>query len=252
MTSEFNPQELEQLIDAGKRDLGPADRWRAPDGYPLSLALSVIDSVFSINALYEGVVNVIRRYGEYRAKQSGNADNDGVLELMGSFEHLGGPDNWADHFDNHWRTSTRSGILKSDAVLQEIHLLANHGVWTTADLHTAAVDGQLDGIESDWLTVTGHNSGISWHYVLILARPQEKVGAPADLIKRYADAVIGVKPDRMVKRYVAKATGVTEPELPNRKAGALVKAAAKAMGCDVYAIDHVIWRYQSKRLHQKD
>jgi hypothetical protein len=88
--------------------------------------------------------------------------------------------------------------------------------------------------------------------VLILARPQEKSGATNELIERYADAVIGVKPDRMIKRYVAKAIGQTPSELENRKAGALVKAAAKRMGCNVYALDHTIWRYQSNRPHQQD
>jgi hypothetical protein len=125
VSQEFTSTELDNLVDACQRDLGPADQWFAPDGYPGGLALCVIDSVYSINAGYGGVVNVVRAYRSYRARQRGHADSDGVLELMGSFEHLGGPTAWAEEVNNRWRTSTRSGILKSDAVLREAHVLAD-------------------------------------------------------------------------------------------------------------------------------
>lgn len=64
--------------------------------------------------------------------------------------------------------------------------------------------------------------------------------------------VVGVKPDRMVKRFVARAIGVHEHQLANRKAGSLVKAAAEAIGCDVYGLDHAIWRHTSGRPHQQE
>jgi hypothetical protein len=43
---------------------------------------------------------------------------------METFDHVESPDEWADMVKNHQRTSTRSGILKSDAVLREAHALA--------------------------------------------------------------------------------------------------------------------------------
>jgi hypothetical protein len=62
--------------------------------------------------------------------------------------------------------------------------------------------------------------------------------------------VTGVKPDRMIKRFVASAIGVSETALGDRKAAALVKAAAEANGWDVIALDHAIWRFQSGRPHE--
>jgi hypothetical protein len=246
----FSHKELDDLVDACLRDLGSPADWIAPDGYPTSMALCVIDAVFSINANYQGVLNVVKRYRRYRRNQRGDADSDGVIELLGTFEHLGGAEAWADEVDNHWRTSTRSGILKAEAVLREAHKLADCNAWTVAAFHDAALDGSLAAIEANWLTVTGQGSGVSWGYVPILARPHARFGASASLVEAYADAVIGVKPDRMIKRYVASAIGSTEAAIPNRKAGALVKEAAKVMNCDVYGLDHTIWRYQSGRLHQ--
>ncbi|HZU47646.1 MAG TPA: hypothetical protein VFA16_10425 [Mycobacterium sp.] len=124
--------------------------WIAPDGYPTSLALSIIDALYSINARYEGVVNVVNRYLRYRASQQGDPNTDGLIELFGTFEHVGGSDGWADIVDNHWRTSTRSGILKSEAVREEAHVLAKHGVWRVTDIDAAALEGRLEARVIDW------------------------------------------------------------------------------------------------------
>jgi len=41
----------------------------APDGYPDSLALCIIDSIYSTGARYSSVVNVVGRYRDYRTGQ---------------------------------------------------------------------------------------------------------------------------------------------------------------------------------------
>jgi hypothetical protein len=179
MASDFTSHELERLIAACERDLGDHALWFAPDGYPASLALCIIDSVFSIVVKYQGVVNLVSRYRSYRIGQTGNAEADSCLELMGTFEHLDGPEGWAVQLENKQRTSTKSGILKSDAVLREAHVLAKHNVWTVRDLHAAQREGRLPDIEADWRTVPGQTSGISWSYFLMLARAQLGVGDSA-------------------------------------------------------------------------
>jgi hypothetical protein len=254
MAAEYSDDELKQLVDACERDLGEPALWVAPDGYPSSLALCVIDSVFSIGVNYSGVVNVVSRYRSHRIAQSGNADADGGLELMDTFEHLGGPDAWGEKIGNKQRTSTRSGILKADAVLQEAHALAKHDVWTVRDLHDARRDLRLPDIKADWSAIRGQRSGISWSYFLMLARvlPEERGSSdPASAVSApnsdSDDGAAGVKPDRMIKRYVANATGGTEAGLSDRKAATLVRAAARAKGYGVVALDHAIWRFQSER-----
>ena len=122
------------------------------------------------------MINVLNRYRAVRRSQSGDVDRDGIVELMGTFEHVESPDRWADLVKNHQRTSTRSGILKSDAVLREAHVLATHNIWTVADLHDAALQGRLADVEADWTTVAGQRYGVSWGYFLILARPQRDGG----------------------------------------------------------------------------
>lgn len=258
MTEDFTTDELQRLIDACLRDLGPSDRWFVPDGYPNSLALCVIDAIFSINFTYQGVLNVLTRYRRLRAERGGDADQDSIEDLLRTFDGVD-PDEWADLIENRTRTSTRSGILKADAVLRQAHVLDSHRILTTSDLHDAVFAERLADIEADWKAVPGQK--VTWGYLFILARPQPLetgnsattgTGGPSptpDLLVRYADLVIGVKPDRMIIRYVENALGVAEGAVLAEKAAALVRAAARAKGWDVFTLDHTIWRYQSRRPH---
>lgn len=258
MPEDYAREELERLLAALDRDLADPSLWATPDGYPGSLALCIVDSVYSIGVNYAGVENVVRRYRSYRIAQGGNGDADGALELMGSFEHLGGPEGWAQRIGNKQRTSTRSGILKADAVLQEAHVLAERGVWSVRDLRDAQREGQLPTIKAQWQTIRGQKSGISWSYFLMLARVLPEGGddganvVPGSPGPDPDETVAGVKPDRMIKRYVAEAIGCRESDLSDRRAAALVKAAADAKGWDVIGLDHAIWRYESGRSDQLD
>ena len=101
-------------------------------------------------------------------------------------------------------------------------MLATHNIWTVADVHDAALQGRLADVEADWVKVPGQGYGVSWGYFLILARPQRDdgddgegagpagLGLTPDLLTQYADAVVGVKPDRMIIRYVAAALGIDD------------------------------------------
>ena len=72
------PSRVNMLLAACERDLGNPDLWFKPDGYPESLALCIIDSIYSTGARYSSVLNVAKRYREYRLDQGGNPDTDGA------------------------------------------------------------------------------------------------------------------------------------------------------------------------------
>src|SRR5262245_4200794 len=117
--SEAEPDPVQSLRDACQRDLGDPDLWFEPDGYRDSLALCIIDSIYSTGAHYSSVVNVVRRYRDDRAKRGGNADTDGTSELLAHISALGGPDAWASEIGNRRPTSTASGApLKAEAIRQ--------------------------------------------------------------------------------------------------------------------------------------
>lgn len=54
------------LVTACETDLGDPSLWFTPGGYPDSLALCIIDSIYSTGARYSSVVNVLKRYRNYR------------------------------------------------------------------------------------------------------------------------------------------------------------------------------------------
>jgi hypothetical protein len=212
---------LTALLEDVER-LGPPETWPAPDGYP-GLALCVLDAVWSIGVRYEGVVNVVDRYRALAAGQGRDADQDGPAELLTSAAAIGGPEALAEALGNRQRTSTRSGILKAEAVLLTARILADAEVQSTAAL-LALSPRALEGLRADFVAVRGQGSGLSFDYLLMLA------GRP------------GVKSDRMIRRFVARATGAESADAVTvSDAQDLVTAAAAALGVDAHRLDSAIW-----------
>ena len=98
--------------------LGPADRWSEPLVYS-SIPLAIMDAIWSIGVKYEGVTNVIARYRTLRMQQGADANADSTSAFIDWVDGLGGPAVFADAVSNRQRTSSRSGILKADAVYRE-------------------------------------------------------------------------------------------------------------------------------------
>ncbi|BBE48931.1 hypothetical protein G9444_6303 [Rhodococcus erythropolis] len=220
---------LELLAKRCDADLGDPDLWFRPDGYPQSLALCIIDSISSTGAHYNSVKNILRHYIDYRIAQGGDADTDNAGTLLGTFDELGGPQEWAAMTNNRKPTSTAKGApLKAAAIHEAAGRLRQLGIDSTDDLRAADAD-ELESAKKAWATVPGQRSGITWNYFLMLA------GIP------------GVKADRMVIRYVANAIGTTPEDVSAAEAAMLVKTVAEKSGHNVTHLDHAIWRFESGR-----
>jgi hypothetical protein len=199
----------------------------APSGYRDGLALCIIDSEQTTGDTHTRVESVIERNRAYRRAQNGNPNSDGVPELLATFEELGGPDGWAGQIGNRNRTSTRNGVLKAEAIRDAAQTLAAEGIETAAILRDAAGDeDRLAQVGAAWRAVTGQISGITWHYVQMLA------------------GIHGVKPDRMICRFVADSLGLPRKDVTTEFAGMIVTAAATEMGMSPTDLDHAIWQWQ--------
>ncbi|MBE5469550.1 hypothetical protein [Mycobacteroides abscessus] len=205
----------------------------APEGYPNSLALCVVDSIQSTGVRYAAVEKVVGRYVDYREKQKANAYGDGVPELLATFEATGGPERWAEEIGNGHRTSTRAGApLKAVAIRDAAGVLDGLRIATAQDLRDAADDGdRFTEARKAWCGVVGQRSGITWRYAGMLA------------------GVDGVKPDRMICRFVTQSLypGQRRRSVDAEFAEAIVKAAAGELGMTEFALDHAIWRFQRGR-----
>lgn len=221
---------LRALSTACQRDLGDPELWYSPDGYPSSLALCIIDSIYSTGAHYSSVVNVVRRYRDDRALKGGNADTDGTAELLANIDEHGGSDCWASTIGNRRPTSTSAGApLKAEAIKEIGTKFSDLNVSSSDELRSAIDESRLKDLESAWRSTAGQKSGITWEYALMLA------GVP------------GVKADRMVVRYVARALGRAPSDVSPGEASSLVRRLAEQNGWDVIRTDHAIWRFESGR-----
>ena len=217
--------EIKTLVTYCETNLGDPTVWTTPDGYPNSLALCIIDSIYSTGSHYSSVVNVIERY-----KESGG-ENDGAQALTRSIKEAGGAREWATTIAHNLKpANTRPGAqLKAEIIEQAAGLMTELGIDTVPDLRSKVEDNPLDNdVMRKWKLLPSQSSGVTYNYLLILA------GMPS------------VKPDRMILRFLAHALG-EETELDGRRAVELITETAKAMSVDPRALDHIAWRAASGR-----
>ncbi|MGW5555604.1 hypothetical protein ACWER9_00080 [Micromonospora sp. NPDC003944] len=224
--TDCQPGDADLLAAEVLKVLGPAETWRpAPSGYPKSLALCILDAIWSMGVRYGAVQNVVRRYREVRLADGRDADRDGASDLLRCIETLHGADGFAERVRNRQRVSTHANaVRKAEAVHRAAQALLQAGVETVEDLRVAAISPDEAGVKSVWLALPGQHSGISWHYLLMLA------GLP------------GVKPDRMICRFVGRALG--RKRVPPVEAACLIKRAAVILDVSPTRLDHEIWRYE--------
>lgn len=203
-------------------------KWKG--GYPDGLALCVVDAVQSLGVTYTSVGNVIDSYRRYRRAQNADPQTDGTAELLKTFEELGGSAGWATEVGNGNRTSTRAGApLKAEAIRQAAQLLSDAGFTDTAKLRIAVDTPELAEVKARWRQIPGQSGGISWRYLLMLA------GVP------------GVKPDRMIIRFVADALSLQPSGVTSQFAAEAISATAERLTMSPTDLDHGIWDWQRKQ-----
>ena len=220
--------DLDRVLAACAEKLPPASAWSAFTGHPDGLALAVIDAIWSVGIRYTTTRGVVTRYTAYRRLAGADAATDGLTELLGVYDLLGGTDAVINQVGTRHRVSTRPGAaLKGEAVHQAATALHHLGIDTAAQFR-ASQDTDLGmQAEAAWKAVPGQGSGISWRYLRMLL------------------GIADVKPDRMVKRFITSALGPDERPLPDDRIVDLVKAAAALHGADPRALDHEIWTHQT-------
>lgn len=222
--------EREQLAAAVAAQCRALPAWpdlKAPPGYPDSLALCIVDAIWSMGVHYQGVKNVIKQYEVWlAAKGRGPAKIRSAWELADDIESVGGDREFADAVGNHSLTSTKNGVLKASAAHAAALALSGMGVETTEHLRKRHSDPD---VKAAWTAVPGQRSGISWHYLCILA------------------GVDDVKADRMICRFVALANGApVSPDVAYRAVrGAHELLTADGTKLTLRALDNAIWRAES-------
>jgi hypothetical protein len=201
-----------------------------------SLPLCVVDAVFSIGVRYTSTQKVVSNLCEYAgwtrffaSREARGAGEYGIGDLNSMFDKFGAEGMAESVFQNRQRTSSRSGILKAEAVLLYCRTLIKAGINDFPDLDVE----RREHAEAIILGLPGQSSGIAFDYFMMLAGDDNLI-----------------KPDRMVQRYVAHALDLDSVPQP-RQAAILVRLAAKELRTrgqlwTPLSLDNAIWRHQSK------
>ena len=207
-----------------------------------SLPLCVVDAVFSIGVRYTSTQKVVSNLCDYTgwarfasSREARGSGAHGLTDLMTLFDTLG-IEGMADTvFQKRQRTSSRSGILKSEAVLLYCRALTEAGI----NYFDEFDQNRREYAEAIILGLPGQSSGIAFDYFMMLAGDDNLI-----------------KPDRMVQRYVGNALKLDAIPQP-RQAAILVRLAARDL-CQrghqwtPLHLDYAIWRFQSTKASTKD
>ena len=236
MTNVFTA-EAAKLTAVCRTLFGDESGWITAAGYPNSLALCIIDSLWSTGPTYKSVQNVVSKYRAHRATEGGDASTDGTKELLETFANVNGSLGFAALVKNHKPAQTRQGaLLKAEVVYRAAVALEGIDIFTMADVRAEyAGDKNLTRIEEVWLDLPSQSSGVTFNYFVILAGYES------------------VKPDRMIYRFIEEHTGLTSRQIGTRQATELLRSVAGAYPTQARKLDHIIWRYVSGRaLFQPD
>lgn len=217
--------EVDTLVEYCENNLGDKTLWQTPEGYPDSLALCIIDSLYSTGSHYTSVVNVIIKY------KNTEGTSHGAQDLLESIQKAGGPRSWAQNVVSNLKpahTKPRA-LLKAEVIKRAAQLMVDLEIDTVEDLSAAVEAAPQDNpVHAGWKKLPSQSSGVTYNYLLILA------GMPS------------VKPDRMVLRFLAAALG-EGPDISLGRAVALIEATAEELQVGSRTLDHIVWRAASGR-----
>lgn len=229
---------VDSLCAACESILDLASASLSPSYYYDSLPYCIIDAVFSIGVKYTSTQNVVKSYciyyglREYNTEQDPCGDTHTVSQMIEYIESIGIEKSADIIFKNHQRTSSRSGILKADAVLRFARILQKYGIETLADITSKGIPIEA---EQEILRIPGQQSGLSLRYFCMLSGDDSQA-----------------KPDRHVLRFLKEHTGNDYSIQQARDAleDAVELLKGKYPNLTVRLLDYSIWNYMAHR--QKD
>jgi hypothetical protein len=224
----MNSKIIEKTTDFCVEFFADKKNYILPEEYSYShLPLCVIDSVFSIGVKYEIVKNTINNFCRHnKIDKFSKSDELSTSFFLNLMEQESIKELTENIYKNRQRTSTRSGILKSEAVIKFLKVLQKYEVNKLSDVYKIISSKEL---EIDIKEIPGQKSGISLTYFFMLAGSD-------DLIK----------PDRMIIRFLENISGENVSLTDCQIILAEVAKKLETYGFDITPkkLDNLIWNYQ--------
>ena len=130
-----------------------------------SIIVTAVDSIFSIRAKYSStVVPLVKRFARFVRLKDLDNDEYTPKQFIETFKNYDFNSLATNVFKNKQRTSSRSGVLKAEALFRVIEMLNKHNIQTRDNLLNSK---NIDEIENQWKSIRGQSSGITWRYFLM-------------------------------------------------------------------------------------
>ncbi|MDR1295481.1 MAG: hypothetical protein LBK59_11130 [Bifidobacteriaceae bacterium] len=216
---------VNRVLSTIKRDVGDPAGWDFVRFYPHSLALGIIDAIWSVRVTSGEVVRVVSHYAAYRRDEGANPDTDTASDLLGTFTTLG-LGGWIDRIGNRQRTfAALTAPEKADAVRRAAKILVDAGIETPADLSTvvARASDTERSVESAWRSIPGETSGLTWRRLSLVTGAYE------------------LPPSPWLTQYIAQAVGHATPQ----ESQTILDEAATRLGVAPMALRQAIWHHEA-------
>ena len=224
----MNKEIIEKVTKSCNAIFADQKNYELPDEFNYGhLPLCVIDSIFSIGVNYEAVKNVVNRFCDYfKIDKSSNSEELTTSYFLKLMEQQTVQELAENIYKNRQRTSTLSGILKSEAVVLFLKVLQKYKVECLSDIDKIIINDQF---EVEIKKIAGQKSGISLQYFFMLAGSD-------DLIK----------PDRMILRFLEN---ILEEKVSLKDCQVILSGVTEQLknnGFNITAkkLDNLIWNYQ--------
>ena len=234
--TDIQQSDIQAIAAFCKAHLDLASAQLVDEDYYQSLPFCVIDTIYSINANYTSTRNTVIRFCDYfglnqinRQKPGATIDQLSTSAFIDLYDQHGVVGMAEQVYQNRQRTSTRSGILKAEAVLLFSQVLQRFGIEYLQNVEKIIGDPEF---EKQVQSIPGQGSGISLRYFYMLAGSDDHI-----------------KPDRMIARFIQDA--INKPLSIQQSHDAIVGAcsllAADFPTLTPRLLDNLIWRYQRSR-----
>ncbi len=194
MKTRFSEQDVFKFSEFCKHKLPLATANIRDEYFYASIPLCVIDAVFSISANYNSTIRVVERVCRYfsvpqldRERHLNLQNQFTVSNLLQAYDKLGIERMTSEVFQNRQRTSTTSGILKSESVYRFCQILKIFEVDNFGDISKILNN---EDFSTKIRQIPGQTSGISLRYFFMLVGDDSYI-----------------KPDRMLDRFIESAIG---------------------------------------------
>ncbi len=223
----INDVDLNKMLEAISASIGSKETWPTyPGGYPQEVEAALLDSVFSLSAVYgspeTGARAVVKRWREHVGRPLNSLSG-----LVADVDGAGGSEEFRTILKNNAVAvpNSKDQPTKAAAVYGVARTLTEFGVDSADDVRAKNAEDPK-GLYRAITKERGVGEAGATYFLMLLG-------------------IQGVKADVMIRRFAARALGVAEVE-PSQSQN-LVAAAAKSLGVDMLSLDYAIWDYESRR-----